>query len=205
MKNSILLSSFILMTLGILVGCAGNKELIKEMSTSATQNVFQEERESVPAAKGYADLQISFSMKTHVPGLYSGNDKHGTPDVELLLNIDGQAISLRGNLQKENRDLKGQTSPESGDGIRYSFSTKLRLKAGTHKIFAAIPDDGIALTREISLEEGEMNNLVLEPLYNHEKKLSRNSADRRPGIGISNTSFKEGLGGIRFILNGRKI
>lgn len=204
MKNSILLSSFILMTLGILVGCAGNKELIKEMSTSVTQNVFQEVEDNVPIANGYCDLQISSSLKTHVPGFYAVKDNHGTPDFELLLNIDGQAISLRGNLQKENKELRGQAAPESGDGIRYLFSKKLRLKAGIHKIYAAIPDDGIASAREVSLVEGDVNNLVLEPLYQHGRKLERFPAEKRPGIGIPR-SFKDGLAGIRLTLNGREI
>lgn len=204
MKNSILFSSFILMIFGTLVGCAGNKELIKEMSTSVTQNVFQEVENNVPIPNGYCDLQISSSLKTHVPGFYAVKDNHGTPDFKLLVNIDGQAIFLRGDLQKENRELTGQAAPESGDGIRYLFSKKLRLKAGTHKIYAAIPDDGISIVREISLVEGDVNNLVLEPLYNHGRKLERFSAEKRPGVGIPR-SFKDGLSGIRLTSNGREI
>jgi len=84
----------------------------------------------------------------------------------LLLNIDGQVVLLRGNLQSENSESSGLVDPEAGDGIRYRFSKNIRLKAGTHRVVVALPDDKIAVAKEITLVEGKMNNLVLEPIYN---------------------------------------
>jgi len=111
-RKVIFLSISILMTLGIMAGCAGNKELIKEMSTSTTQGVFQEIEENVQPVHGYADLRIYSSLKTHNPGIYSAKDIHGTPDYMLLLNIDGQAILLLGSLQKENCEPRKLVEPE---------------------------------------------------------------------------------------------
>lgn len=88
--------------------------------------------------------------------------------------------------------------PEAGDGIRYLFGKKLRLKSGTHKIIVALPDDGIALEREISLVEGDVNNLVMEPIY------SMTQGKKTPGV-YSTTSFKEGIRGGRLTLNGKPI
>jgi len=70
----------VLMSLGILAGCAGNKELIRTASTGTNQKVFQELGENLqPAAPGYVDLRIYASLKTHHPGAYSASDIHGTP------------------------------------------------------------------------------------------------------------------------------
>jgi len=58
----------VLMSLGILAGCAGNKELIRTASTGTNQKVFQELGENLqPAAPGYVDLRIYASLKTHHP------------------------------------------------------------------------------------------------------------------------------------------
>lgn len=186
---------------GFLVGCAGNKELIKFMSTSTTQNVFQEMEENIPLANGDAILRISSSLKTHNPGIYIAKDVHGTPDFKLLFNIDGQAVLLLGDLQKEDSKSRGLTDQEAGDGIRYQFNKNLRLKAGNYKIFMAIPDNGIALKKEITIAEGDVNNLVIMPIYNDKTSPVKNSGDRRPGV----RNFKEGIGGLKLTFNSRSI
>jgi hypothetical protein len=183
-------------TLGIPAGCAGNKELVNVMGTSTTRSVFQEVEQNVPAAHGYADLRINSYLKTHNTSFHSVKDTHGTPDYKMLLNIDGQTVLLRGSVQMENSEPRGLADPEAGEGIRYRFNKSLRLKAGTHRIVVAIPDDGIAVAREITLVEGNGNNLVLEPIYKTTPGM------RRPGAG-STTSFKEGIRGFRLTLNGR--
>jgi hypothetical protein len=88
--------------------------------------------------------------------------------------------------------------PEAGDGIRYRFNKNLRLKAGTHRIVVALPDDGVAVEREITLTEGKVNSLVLEPVYSTKPGKRRLEA-------YSTTSFTEGIRSIRLTLNGRDI
>lgn len=198
MRKAILMGITILMPLGIMAGCAGNNELVKTMSNSTTQGVSQGVQETLPEAHGYVNLNINSSLKTHSTGSQLVKDIHGTPDYALLLNIDGQTVLLRGNLQTENREPRGLSDTEDGDGIRYRFSKSLRLKAGTHRIVVAIPDDGIVVERYISLIEGNDNNLVLEPIY------KSTSGMRRPGAG-STTSFKNGIRDIRLTLNGRDV
>lgn len=198
MSKAILLGVTILMSLGILAGCAGNNKSVTEISSSTTQSVFQEIEENVPPVPGYADLRVYSSLKTHKAGFHSIKDNHGTPDYELLINIDGQAVLLRGSLQKENSEPRGLVDPEAGEGIRYRFGKSLRLKGGTHRIVVAIPDDGFAVERAITLAEGNVNNLVLEPIYGTTPGM------RRPRA-YSTTSFKEGIRGLSLTLNGRDI
>lgn len=198
MSKTIFLGIAIVMSLGIMAGCEGNNRLVKEMSLSTTQNVFQEIDENVSPVPGYADLRIFSSLKTHRPGAYSTKDIHGTPDFKLLLNIDGQAVLLRGSLQKEISEPRKLADPEAGDGIRYRFSKSLRLKAGIHRIVVAIPDDGIFVEKNISLSEGSSNNLVLEPIYKTTPGM------RRPRVG-NTTSFMGGIRDIRLTFNGRRI
>ena len=187
----------IVVTLGIMAGCAGNRDLIKRMSTSTRQDMFQEVIEAGAPAPGYADLRIYSSLKTHKPGFYSEKDIHGKPDYKLLLNIDGQAVELLGATRTENSEARSLRDPEAGEGIRYQFTKKLRLKAGTHKVVIAIPADDLAVGREITLTEGS-NNLTLEPIY------GGTSGKQCPGFyGIS--SFKEGIKWFRLVLNGKTL
>ena len=195
MKRKIILLPLLAIT--VTSGCAGSPELIRTSSVSTRNDVFQELKDGGSSPAEYADLRIVFSLKTHKPGIYSRTDVHGTPEYRLLINIDGQAVQLQGNLYKENIEPRGLRDPEAGEGIRYRFSKILRLKAGTHKIVVAIPEDGIAVEREITLSEGN-NNLFLEPVYG-------SSTDKqRPGFyGV--TSFTEGIKSFGVVLNGKSI
>ena len=189
--------TLLIMSLILLSGCAGSSALIKTNSTSARTDIFEELTNGGLVPPGFTYLHMTATLKTHKPGIYSTTDIHGTPDYILLLNIGGQAVLLHGSLQRENIESRGLVDPEAGDGIRYRFSKSLRLKAGTHRIVVAIPDDGIAVEREITLVEG-VNNLALEPIY------TTTSGKGGPRA-YSTTSFKEGIRGIRLMLNGQDI
>ena len=192
-------AKLLLLVLSMMVvsGCAESSALIKANSTSLRTDIYEELINGGVAPKGFTDLRITATMKTHKPGIYSASDIHGTPDYKLLLNIDGQAVLLRGNLQKENSEPMKLVDPEAGDGIRYRFSKNLRLKSGTHRIVVALPDDEIAVEREITLVEGNVNHLVVEPVY------SSTAGKRR--LGVSTTSFKQGIRTIRLTLNGHDL
>ena len=195
MKKTVLLLMMSLMVLG---GCAESSALIKANSTSMRTDIFEELTNGGIAPQGFTDLRVIATLKTHKPGIYSASDIHGTPDYKLLLNIDGQTVLLRGSLQSENSESRGLVDREAGDGIKYRFSKSLRLKAGIHRIVVALPDDVIAVKREITLVEGDVNNLVVEPIYN------KTPGKWRPAA-YSKTSFKEGIREIRLMLNSRNI
>jgi hypothetical protein len=196
MKNICLL---LIMSLPVLSGCAESSALIKTGSTSIRSDVFQEVSNGGIVPQGYADLHIVSSLKTHKPGIYPFEKKpHGTPEYSLLVNIDGQVIRLQGSLHKENTEPRGLRDPEAGDGIRYRFSKKLRLKAGTHKIIVALPDDEIAIEREITLSDKSNNSLVVETIY------GMSPGKQRPGF-YGETSYKEGIKRLRLTLNGLDI
>ena len=196
MKNICLL---LLMSLTVLSGCAQSAALIKTGSNSIRSDVFQELSNGGIVPQGYADLRIVSSLKTHKPGIYLFEKKsHGMPGYRLLVNIDGQAMELQGDLQEENSEPRGHLDPEGGAGIRYRFSKNLRLKAGVHKIIVALPNDEIAIEREITLTDGSSNRLVMEPVY------GAVMIKQRP-VFYGATSFKEGLKRLRLTLNGQDI
>lgn len=191
-------SLLLMLSLMVLSGCAESSALIKANSTSLRTDVFEELTNGATAPQGYVDLRVTATLKTHKPGIFSAKDIHGTPDYKLLLNIDGQAVLLQGSLRKENSEPMKLVDPEAGDGIRYRFSKNLRLKAGPHKVVVALPDDEIAVAREITLNEGDRNSLVVEPIY------STKPGKRRPGT-YSTTSFTEGIRSLRLLLNDKEI
>jgi len=180
-------------------GCgADSVTLIRENSASLRSDVFEELANTGMTPRGFSDLSITGSLKTHKPGAHFLTDSHGTPDYNLLVNIDGQATVLRGILQQENSEPAKLVDPEAGNGIRYRFSKSLRLKAGSHKIIVAIPHDGVAVEKEVNLVEGSANSLVLEPVYYSAPVTRRSSA-------YGATHFKKGIRGIRLTLNGQGI
>ena len=183
----------------VINGCAKSPAFIKASSTSVRDDVFQElEKSSHPIPKGYADLRITSTLKTHKPGIYpyDNNKAHGTTDFMLLLNIDGQAVRIKGIASEEDIEPRSLRDPEAGEGIRYRFQKNLRLKSGAHRVVVAIPEEEIADEREINLVEGSINSLVLEPLYGSA------IGKQRPGFyGV--TSFYQGIKGFRVLLNGK--
>lgn len=193
-KTSLLL----MLSLMVLSGCAESSALIKANSTSLRTDVFEELTNGATAPQGFVDLRVTATLKTHKPGIYSAKDIHGTPNYKMLLNIDGQAVLLQGTLQQENSEPMKLVDPEAGNGIRYRFSRNIRLKAGTHRVVVALPDDEIAVAREITLSEGDRNSLVVEPIY------STKPGKRRTGM-YSTTSFTEGIRSLRLMLNGKEI
>lgn len=184
--------------LTVITGCAESSALIKANRTSIRTDVFDELTGSASAPQGYVDLRVTSSLKTHNPGIFSAKDIHGTPDYKLLLNIDGQAVQLQGTLRSENSEPTKLVDPEAGNGIRYRFSKNLRLKAGTHKIVVALPEDEVAVAREITLSEGGLNSLVVEPIYSA-------VPGKWPPRHLNTRSFKEGIRSLRIMLNGKEI
>jgi len=189
----------LMMSLTVLSGCAESATLIRAGSNSIRSDIFQEFSSGGLVPQGYAELRVVSSLKTHKPGIYPFEKKnHGTPEYRMLVNIDGQAVQLQGDMQKEHIGPSGHRAPEAGDGIRYRFSKTLRLKGGTHRITVALPGDQLAIEREVTLSDGSRNTLVLEPTY------GASPDKQRPGFyGV--TSFRQGVKGLRPTLNGKEI
>lgn len=186
-----------LLAMAVTSGCAGaSSELIRTSSISTCTGVFEESAERTPLPPGYADLAVTSSLKTHKAGVYPLKlDAHGTGAYRLLINVDGQAARLRPETAIENCEPRSLRDPEAGNGVRYRFATRIRLKAGKHRVVAVLPDDGIAVAREMVLSKGSSNSLELEPVY-------RSAPNKqRPGTS-GEESFREGVRGVRMILNG---
>lgn len=186
------------MTLTILTGCAGNAELVKTMSKSTSHNVFQEISADLPPVAGYVDLRIKSNLKTHKPGIHSNRDVHGTQEYMLLVNIDGQATTLKGRMNEERNEARSMHDPEEGEGIMFQFTKILRAKAGTHRVVVASPADDLVAERDVILSEGENYSLTVEPIY-----CSIPGKQRLGTYGL--TSFKEGIRSFRLLLNGKSI
>jgi hypothetical protein len=184
-----------LTVLGLLEGCGGNRELIKAMSASSNQRVFEEIEEKASPIPGYADLHIYSSLKTHKPGIHAERDAHGTQDYMLLVNIDGQSVKIPGCL---NAVRSAMCDSEQGEGVSYQFKTRLRIKAGAHKVVVALPADDLVAEREVIIADGE-NTLTVEPIY------GSIPGKKRPGTFGRQTSFKQGINSIRLLLNGKNL
>ena len=180
-------------SVALFAGCSGTGELIKQRSVSSRPDVYREVQDKTPIPSGYADLRISFSVKTHTSSFHLLEiGTQGTPGYVLVINIDGQAMNLAGAMSEENTLDERPRTPETGNGIRYWFHKDLRLIAGNHKVFVAVPEDEVAVEVEIRLEDGTRNELVLEPVYATGKRFGR----RRP-------NFYSHLSGVRMLMNGK--
>jgi hypothetical protein len=135
------------------------------------QDVFQEMPDGGKPPRGYADLVIKASLKTHLKE-YSLMERkgslHGGPFYTFVVNIDGQAKTFKVKGQEEQGpyfDEKGKKSPEGGLGMQYAFEQKLRLKSGNHLIFFGIPGEQCYKEIHLTLEDGETYLLQFKPHY----------------------------------------
>ena len=92
-------SRIVLLFAGIvLAGCAGNGDLLKRANSPERSNVFTVVTTATPPERGFADLTIRASVKTHRAALFPlGRDPHDTPDYQLLVNIDGEPYRISGS------------------------------------------------------------------------------------------------------------
>ena len=130
------LSVFIMMiVLGIFViagsAIAGEKEIMAKSQSERT-DVFSEVKEEGMPPKGFVDVVIKVSIKTHLEGYYIMESKeslHGKPEYPFVLNIDGQGVLWKADGQRHivpAYDDKGKanTDPEAGEGMKYVLEKK---------------------------------------------------------------------------------
>ena len=179
----------------ILTSCTVNSALVKKAQTPETSGRYTAVKPELSPRKGFADLTVIASLKTHVAGSF---DTHGTAGYRLLVNLDGEPLKLTGTRQQESDDTLPENHPEAGDGIRYRFSTHLRLDSGLHKIIVSLPDDNIAVQCEIRLEDMTDSVLELRPSYYSDwKRIKRGNS--------GGMNFKNGISGFDLFLDGKQI
>lgn len=179
MKRASLVSHVMLISI-VLAGCVAASKTIAINSQSVRTDVFQEisGTESVPP--GYADLMIRANIKTHVDGYYIGEPKesaHGKEFYPFLINIDGQAVlwKVQGKRHELPKYVDGITSrdPEAGTGMKYELEKKVRLAAGTHKVFLGLSEEPYHTSADISMESGGTYVLEFKPKYWHKRLPTR--------------------------------
>jgi hypothetical protein len=154
-------------------------------------------QEETTLPKGFVDLTITSSIKTHLEGFYlleSKDSLHGKPGYPFVLNIDGQAVTWKVDGQEEDTppyDESGKISPEGGDGMRYNLQKKILLRVGAHNVFFALPEEELLLRFEFELQAGKSNVLEFRPVYRHHGKQPRH--------------FSHGVAEVEVVLNGNVI
>lgn len=179
-------------------GCATNATLLNESTRESRKDVFIQVNDSKPPHPQWSDLDLVASLKTHdVRGL-AGKDVHGTPDYRLLVHIEGQSLLLEGTRQTERLDREDVSNPESGEGIRYRFASRLRLKPGHHRVIVSLPGDGVAVAGELDLAAGETGTLQITPEYNVPVSSARPRFQKMP-------RFSEGIKALRLTWNNKPL
>jgi hypothetical protein len=189
-------------TMAVISGCAHSPELIKYGSVNTRSNIFKVISNEKIISQGYAQLSINASVKKDKPGdnLFV-NKSPDSFDRTLLVNIDGQALLVKGKIREEgNNDIDPQ-NPEAGVGIRYIFNSVMEIKTGAHHIIIAIPDSNIAIEKEITLLEGTVNYIQLKPIYRQTEIKEHGRGRGRFGV----ASFHEGIESFILKSNGTNI
>lgn len=169
-----------------LASCAGPDPATATLTWQESSAPFSVSTEGVIPA-GHADLVITASFKTHKSDKYRHDPaRHGTKDYRLLINIDGQVESLEGRLRDESH-LQAKRC-ESGDGTRYIFRKRVRLKEGRHQVAVALPADGVVAHKEIVLADAREHTLIIEPVYGKSRKKGGYWGER---------NFQQGITGLR--------
>lgn len=178
-----------------MLGCAADMAVMGGTGTETSREVSGNTPEADGQRHEYADVRISASLKTHLPGIYliDGNC-HGTDSFKLAVHIDGVPLQMNTSMTEEDGSYVAESHPESGKGIRYNFTASTRLETGNHSLTVSVPEDGISLRKDIHVKPG-LNRIVLEPVYNKRKPY------RKIGF-VGDTSFYEGIKGFKLVVNG---
>ena len=169
MKNMVHLVLILFLAV-CLANCGATREQIRTQSITEREGVFQEVTTAAGPPAGFADVVVKASFKTHLSGegslLESGDSPHGGPSYRLIMNIDGQAVTWEAKGVQENSPIvKGRHFPEEGEGMRYVLEKKIRLHAGAHSIFFAVPEENYTKTVTVNLPEGKSFTLEFHPIY----------------------------------------
>lgn len=184
-----------------LIGCGAKARHIQMKSQSEKTDIFTEVKADETTPKGFADLTVKANIKTHLEGYYIGESKesiHGKPGYPFLINIDGQAalwnaVGVKDDKPKYDKDGKTSRNAEAGEGMKYILEKKLRLAAGTHKMFFGLPEDNYSTEVEISLKDGEASTLEFKPIYKTKK------------IPARIPTFLKGINKYKVFLNGQRL
>ncbi len=158
------------LTCFIAVGCATSLKEIQAKSVSLKTDVFieVENTESTPP-KGFADVVVKTSVKTHTGDhslwwIKDGHGKHGYP---FVLNIDGQAMTWGVDAQEDIIPKTGEflENPEAGSGVKYVTEKRIRVKSGRIALFFGLPEEGLYSQVEIVVTEAGENVLEFKPVY----------------------------------------
>lgn len=174
MKGSVIFLSAGLLFL-MLAGCGTAAKEIQVKSHSERADIFREVKAGEAAQKGFVDMAIKASIKTHAESHYPLEPKeqfHGNPDYPFLINIDGQAALWKEGGTTDDTPLydeggKRSTDPEAGKGVKYILDKKIRIAAGPHRIFFGLLAEGFSKEFEVTLKDGEKYVLQLKPVYEH--------------------------------------
>ena len=167
--KKVMYSALVVGLLILVANCGAALEQIRTQSKTLCEGIFCEVNTPDGPPPGYADVVIKASLKTPLPGEYrleSGSSPHGGPFYHFTVNVDGQAVTWKVPGQRENLPVvKGQDSPDEGDGMRYTLEKKIRLRAGPHQIFLGVREKNTAKTMIVDLREGASSTLEFRPIY----------------------------------------
>ena len=173
--KKIMHSALVVALLILVVNCGAAREQIGTKSLTDREGVFQEVTTADGPPPGFADVVLRASLKTHLSGegtlLESGDSPHGGPFYSFVLNIDGQAVTWKVPGQRENIPvLRDRHSKEEGDGMKYGLEKRIRLRAGTHRIFFGVSEEDYSKTATVNLQEGKSYTLEFYPVYQRFKR-----------------------------------
>jgi len=155
----------------LLAGCVTTSQFMTARSQGARSDVFEEVGEKDTVSREYVLLEIRASIKTHVEGYYPIESKdsiHGKKGYPFVLNIDGQAVVWKVDGREETIPLyfeKGGRNPEGGTGVRYAIRKRIRLAAGSHRLYFGLPSECYFREFDVTLTAGGTYVLAFEPVY----------------------------------------
>jgi hypothetical protein len=166
----VMYSALVAALLIMAANCGAAREQLRTQSVTEREGVFQEVATAAKPPAGFADVVLKASLKTHLAGegplLESSGSPHGGEFYHFIFNIDGQAVTWKAAGQRENLPVvQDRHSQDEGEGMRYALEKRIRLRAGTHRIFFGVPEEDYAKTLTVNLQEGESYTLEFQPIY----------------------------------------
>jgi hypothetical protein len=174
-----------------LAGCAGSNAA----RMGQRHDVFQVVKEGAAVGADEVLVTISALIKTHnkESGVLFETAKHGSDNYLLVVDINGQSLSMPFQTVEETTGTDPQADPESGSGVRYSYKATVRLRPGRYTVTACLPTENVLTSQDVQISAGS-SKIIVKPLY-------RGLAGRKPASLRWVPTFRDGVRGLMIVMN----
>lgn len=160
-----------LLTTLFFFGCAHvTQEQIMQKASEEASSFEEINEKDNQLPEGYSELLIKASIKIPLKEFYlikKRPPRHEHSQYSFVLNINGQGVlwTVNCTLDEQRMYVYNRRNPEGGEGLICRLEKRIRLRAGSYKVYLGLPEEKFETAVAISLVGGSSNVIEFKPIY----------------------------------------